>query len=79
LTPVCIRGQQRAVDVELKELFLISANCGWKGGGNDRRPQISPWLRGLCMAPNEELVVNVRGVEGVKSEAWIAPKVGAFG
>jgi hypothetical protein len=76
---VCVRSQQRAVNVELKELFLISANCGWNGGGNDRRLQIRHRLRGLCVTPNEELVVNLRGAEGVKSEARITPKVGAFG
>jgi hypothetical protein len=31
------------------------------------------------VTPNEELVVNLRGAEGVKSEARITPKVGAFG
>ncbi len=66
---------QHAVNVELKELFLICADCGRHCGRDDRCFQITRRLYGLCVAPNKELVVNVRRGEGVQRKTGIAPKI----
>jgi hypothetical protein len=64
--------------VELKELFLFGSDSGGNGGRDDGGPQIGRGLYRLCTPPNEELVVNVRRAEGVKSETGIASKIGAL-
>ena len=79
LAPVRVGGHQDAVDVELKELFLIGADDGGNSGRDDGGLEIGRGLRRLCTAPNEELIVDVRRAKGVKSETGIASKISAFG
>ena len=75
---MCVDGHQHSVDVELKELFLGGADSCGNGSRNDRTLQSSRWLRGFCATPNEELVINIRRTNGMKSETGIAPKVSSF-
>ncbi len=72
-------GHQDTVNVELKELFLVGAHGGGKGGRNNRRLEVSHRLCRFSAASNEELVVNVSGAQGVKSETGIAPEICSFG
>jgi hypothetical protein len=65
--------------VELKELFLGGADCRRNGRQDYRRLEIMRRFRGLCAAPNQELVVNICRAEGMESEPRITPKIGAFG
>ena len=66
---------QRAVDVEVKELLFVGTYHGREGRRDDRRPQIRGRLEGIRAASNEEFVVNVLRREGVQGEARVAAKV----
>jgi hypothetical protein len=64
--------------MEMKELLLIGADRRRNGGRDDCSFQISRRLRRLGMAPNEELVVNIRRREGVERKTGVAPKIRSF-
>jgi hypothetical protein len=64
--------EEHSVNMELKEVLLVGADCGGQGGRDDRRPQVPGRLYAFGTTSDEELVIDVLRRERVKSETWIA-------
>jgi hypothetical protein len=67
--------EEHSVNMELKEVLLVSADGGGQGGRDDGRPQVRGRLDAFGTTSDEELVIDVLRRERVKSEAWIASKI----
>ena len=67
--------QEHSVYVKLKEILLVSADCGGNGGRDDGRPQFRGRLEALGTTSDEEFIIDILRGERVKSETWIAPKI----
>ena len=74
-----VGGEKHTVDVQLKQLFVVSANARWQGRGDDRGLQVPRGIDRLCSTPHEELVVDIFWRKSVKSEPGIAAQIAALG
>jgi hypothetical protein len=76
---MAVGGDQHTVDVELEELFVVTADGGRNGSCDYGRPQRCGRRDGLGSARDEERVVDVLGRDGVERVARISSEIGAFG
>jgi FMN-dependent NADH-azoreductase len=75
LATVRVVRQEHSVYVKLKEVLLISADCGGHRSRDNGRPQIRGRLEALGTTSDEEFIIDRLRGERVKSETWIAPKI----